>query len=71
MDGISTDDLEIARLMGRDTRLATLSVDNHVKIATLIGMPQFRKLTGHLGLWDKDLECIFHDVQFLEDNMDK
>ena len=69
MDGISTDDLEIARLMGRDTRLATLSVDNHVKIATLIGMPKFRKLTGHLGLWD--LECIFHDVQFLEDNMDK
>ena len=55
--------------MGRDTRLATLSVDNHVKIATLIGMPKFRKLTGHLGLWD--LECIFHDVQFLEDNMDK
>ena len=71
MDGISTDDLEIARLMGRDTRLATLSVDNHVKIASLIGMPKFRKLTGHLGLWDIDLECILHDVQFLEDNMDK
>ena len=71
MDGISTDDLEIARFMGRDTRLATLSVDNHVKISSLIGMPKFRKLTGHLGLWDIDLECIFHDVQFLEDNMDE
>ena len=71
VDGISTDHLEIARLMGRNTKLDTLSMDDHVKIAWLIGMPKFRKLAGRLGLSDKDLECISFDVPFLEDNMDK
>ena len=71
VDGISTDHLEIARLMGKDPRLNTLSMDDHVEIAWLIGMPKFRKLAGRLGLSDKDLECIAHDVQFLEDDMYK
>ena len=55
-------------MKGRDTRLDTLSMDDHVEIAWLIGMPKFRKLAGRLELSDKDLECIAHDVQFLEDN---
>lgn len=71
VDGISTDHLEIARLMGRNTKLDTLSMDDHVEIAWLIGMPKFRKSARHLGLSDKDLDCITCDVQFLEDNMDK
>ena len=58
MDGISTDHLEIARLMGRNTKLDTLPMDDHVEIAWLIGML-------------KDLECTACDVQFLENNMDK
>ena len=57
--------------MGRNTKLDTLSMDDHVEIAWLIGMPKFRKLAGRLGLSDEDLECIACDVQFLEDNMDK
>ena len=57
--------------MSRKTTLGTLSMDGHVEIAWLIGMPKFRKLAGCLGLSDKDLECIACDVQFLEDNMDK
>ena len=56
--------------MGRDTRPDTSSMDDHVEIAWLIGMPKFRKLAEHLGLSDKDLECIAV-MQFLEDNMDK
>ena len=71
VDGISTDHLEIARLMDRNTKLDTLSMDDHVEIAWLVGMPKFRKLARRLGLSDKDLECIACDVQFLEDNMDK
>ena len=43
-------------------------MDDHVEIAWLICMPKFRKLAGRLELSDKDLECIAHDVQFLEDN---
>ena len=39
VDGISTDHLEITRLMGRDARLDTLSVDYYVEIAWLIGVP--------------------------------
>ena len=38
-DGISTDHLEITRLMGRDARLDTLSVDYYVEIAWLIDVP--------------------------------
>ena len=57
--------------MGRNTKLDTLSMDDHVEIDWLIGMPKFRKLAGRLGLSDKDLECITCGVQFLEDNMDK
>ena len=57
--------------MGRNTNLDTLSMDDHVEIPWLIGMPKFRKLARRLGLSDKDLECINHHVQFLEDNMDK
>ena len=58
-------------MKGRETRLDTLSMDNHVEIAWLIGMPKFRKLARRLGLLDKDLECIAHDVQCLEGNVDK
>ena len=57
--------------MGRNTKLDTLSMDDHVEIAWLIGVPKFRKLARRLGLSDKDLGCIACDVQFLEDNMDK
>ena len=57
--------------MSRNTKLDTLSVDDHVEIAWLIDMPKFRKLAGRLGLSDEDLECTACDVQFLEDNMDK
>ena len=69
--GLSTDHLEIARLMSRNTKLDTLSMDDHVEIAWLIGMPKFRKLAGCLGLSNKDLDCIACDAQFLEDSMDK
>ena len=57
--------------MSRNTKLDTLSMDDHVEIAWMIDMPKFRKLAGRLGLPDEDLECIACDVQFLEDNMDK
>ena len=57
--------------MSRKTTLSTLSMDGHVEIAWLIGMPKFRKLAGRLGLSNKDLDCIAYDVQFLEDSMDK
>lgn len=57
--------------MGRNTKLDTLSTDDHVEIAWLIGMPKFRKLAGRSGLSNKDLDCIACDVQFLEDSMDK
>ena len=62
VDGISTDHLEIARLMGRNTKLDTLSTDDHVEIAWLIGMPKFRKLAGRLGLLDivPNLSVIYH-----------
>ena len=57
--------------MSRNTKLDTLSMDDHVEITWLIDMPKFRKLAGRLGLSDEDLECTACDVQFLEDNMDK
>ena len=57
--------------MSRKTTLSTLSMDGHVEIAWLIGMPKFRKLAGRSGLSNKDLDCIACDVQFLEDSMDK
>ena len=62
VDGISTDHLEIARLMGRNTKLYTLFMHNHVEIAWLIGMPKFRKLAGRLGLLDivPNLSVIYH-----------
>ena len=71
VDGISTDHLEIAQLMGRNTKLDTLSMDDHIEIAWSISKAKFRKLAGRLGLSDEDLECIACDVQFLEDSTDK
>ena len=44
--------------MGRNTKLDTLSMDDHVEIAWLIRMPKFRKLAGRLGLSDKDLDVL-------------
>ena len=38
--------------MGRNTKLDTLSMHDHVEIAWLIGMRKFRKLAGRLGLLD-------------------
>ena len=41
-------------------------MDDYVEIAWMIGMPKFRKLARRLGLSDKDLECIAHDIQFFQ-----
>ena len=48
-----------------------LTKKNQVEITWLLGMSKFRKLAKHLGLSEKELECIAHDVAFIEDNMDK
>ena len=50
-DGISTDHLEITRLMGRDARLDTLSVDYYVEIAWLIGVPQVQVAFKDKCVW--------------------
>ena len=39
--------------------------------AWLLRMSKFRTLGGWLGLSDDELEDIAHDVEFLEDHMDK
>ena len=67
---IFVDDLEIARKLGKASQYLFKTQD-YVESAWLLGMSTFRTLGGCLGLSDDELEDIAHDVEFLEDHMDK
>ena len=67
---IFVDDLEIARKLGKASQYL-LKTQDYVESAWLLGMSTFRTLGGCLGLSDDELEDIAHDVEFLEDHMDK
>lgn len=70
MANLSNFDLEIARKLGKASQYL-LKTQDYVESAWLLGMSTLRTLGGCLGLSDDELEDIAHDVEFLEDHMDK
>lgn len=59
--------LEIEWLIGSETKLEELTKADHVELAWLPGMSTFLKLARRMGMYEKEIECIAHHVEFKMD----
>ena len=58
--------LEIEWLIGSETKLELTKAD-HVELAWLLGMSTFLKLARRMRMYEKEIECIAHRVEFKMD----